>query len=100
MASSIAAQSTMWAAMGTASNAIKTGIFTLFVPAIVGVGIPQAMVAEDRVGVSGLIVLRLVGGVIFVLGVAGYLWCARLFVRAQGTSVPIFPTKSTVVGGP
>ena len=90
----------MAAAMGTASNAIKTGIFTLFVPAIVGVGIPQAMVAEDRVGVSGLIVLRLVGGLIFVLGVAGYFWCATLFVRAQGTSAPIFPTKSTVVGGP
>ena len=90
----------MWAAMSTASNAIKTGIFTLFVPAIVGIGIPQAMVAEDRVGASGIVLLRVVGAVLFVLGVGGYFWCATLFVRAQGTPAPIFPTQSTVVSGP
>ena len=90
----------MWAAMSMASNAIKTGIFTLFVPAIVGIGIPQAMVAEDRVGASGLVVIRFVGGLFFVLGVIGYFWCAALFVRAQGTPAPIFPTQSTVVSGP
>lgn len=85
--------------MSTASNAIKTAIFTLFVPAIVAVAIPQAMVVQDRVGVSALIVMRLVGGLLFVLGVIGYFWCAGLFVRAQGTPAPIFPTKSTVVRG-
>ena len=90
----------MWAAMSTASNAIETGIFTLFVPAIVGVGIPQAMVAGDSVGVSGSLVVRFVGGLLFVLGVGGYFWCAALFVRAQGTPAPIFPTQSTVVSGP
>ena len=90
----------MWAAMSMASNAIKTGLFTLFVPAIVGVGIPQAMVVGDRVGVSGLVVIRFVGGLFFVLGVIGYFWCAALFVRAQGTPAPIFPTTSTVVSGP
>ena len=47
MAASIAARSNMWAAMSTASNAMETGIFTLFVPAIVGIGIPQAMVARE-----------------------------------------------------
>ena len=86
--------------MSMASNAIKTGLFTLFVPAIVGVGIPQAMVVGDRVGVSGLVVIRFVGGLFFVLGVIGYFWCAALFVRAQGTPAPIFPTQSTVVSGP
>ena len=86
--------------MTTASNAIKTGIFTLFVPAIVGIGIPQAMAAEDRVAASPVFVLRVVGGSLFVLGVIGYFWCAALFVRAQGTPAPIFPTKSTVVSGP
>ena len=90
----------MWAAMSTASNAIKTGVFTLFVPAIVGIGIPQAMVAEDRVAASGLISLRVVGGLLFVVGVMGYFWCAALFVRAQGTPAPIFPTQSTVMSGP
>jgi protein-S-isoprenylcysteine O-methyltransferase Ste14 len=90
----------MWAAMSMASNAIKTGLFTLFVPAIVGVGIPQAMVVGDRVGVSGLVVMRFVGGLFFVLGVIGYFWCAALFVRVQGTPAPIFPTQATVVSGP
>ena len=90
----------MAAAMSTASNAVKTGLFTLFVPAIVGVGIPQAMVVGDRVGVSGLVVIRFVGGLFFVLGVIAYFWCVALFVRAQGTPAPIFPTQSTVVSGP
>ena len=44
--------------------------------------------------------MRLVGGLLFVLGVIGYFWCAALFVRAQGTPAPIFPTQSTVVSGP
>jgi protein-S-isoprenylcysteine O-methyltransferase Ste14 len=35
-----------------------------------------------------------------VLGVIGYFWCAALFVRAQGTPAPIFPTQATVVNGP
>ena len=86
--------------MSTASNAIKTGIFTLLVPAIVGVGVPQSMVAGERAGGSGPIVSRLVGALLFVLGVIGYFWCAALFVRAQGTPAPIFPTKSAVVNGP
>ena len=90
----------MVAAMSTASNAIKTGLFTLFVPAIVGVGIPQAMVAGERMGVATSIVWRFAGGLLFVLGTTGYFWCAALFVCAQGTPAPIFPTNSTVVSGP
>lgn len=90
----------MWAAMSAASNAIKTGVFTLFVPAIVGIGIPQAMVAEDRVGASGIMLLRVVGALLFVLGIVGYFWCAALFVRAQGTPAPVYPTQSAVVSGP
>src|ERR1035438_1125470 len=98
MTATIASRSSMWAAMSMASDAIKTGLFTLFVPAIVGVGIPQAMVVGDRVGVSGLVVIRFVGGLFFVLGVIGYFWCAALFVRAQGTPAPIFPTQATEIG--
>jgi len=72
MAGSIAARSTIVAAMSTASNAIKTGIFTLLVPAIVAVGVPQSMAAGERTSVSVPIILRFAGGLIFVLGVIGY----------------------------
>ena len=90
----------MGQAMSTASNAIKTGVFTLFVPAVVGVGVPQSMVAGEHTSVS-VPTFVCVGGVILIgLGVIGYLWCATLFVRAQGTPAPIFPTQSTVVSGP
>ncbi|HEY4932887.1 MAG TPA: isoprenylcysteine carboxylmethyltransferase family protein [Terriglobales bacterium] len=86
--------------MSTASNAIKTGVFTLFVPAIVGIGIPQSMVTGEPARGSGPAILRFAGGLLFVLGVFGYFWCAALFVRAQGTPAPTFPTQSTVVSGP
>jgi len=88
----------MNAAMSTASNAIKTGLFTLLVPLVVGVWIPQRMIANPGVAVA--IAWRVVGGLLFVVGVIGYCWCAALFVRAQGTPAPIFPTKEAVVSGP
>jgi hypothetical protein len=44
MTASIAARSTMGAAMSTASNAIKTGLITLFVPLVVAVWTPRRMV--------------------------------------------------------
>jgi protein-S-isoprenylcysteine O-methyltransferase Ste14 len=86
--------------MSMASNAIKTGIFTLLVPAIVAVGVPQSMVAGARASAAGPMILRFMGALLFALGVIGYFWCASLFVRAQGTPAPIFPTRSTVVRGP
>jgi len=60
----------MNAAMSTASNAIKTGLFTLLVPLVVGVWIPQRMV---RAGVAVAIAWRVAGGLLFVLGVIGVL---------------------------
>lgn len=90
----------MVATMSTASNAIKTGLFTLFVPLIVAAWIPQRMLPKHDEGMGAPIVWRVVGGLLFVLGVIGYLWCAALFVGAQGTPAPIFPTKSPVVRGP
>jgi len=86
--------------MSTASNAIKTGLFTLFVPLVVAVWVPQRMIANGRDGLAALDVWRVVGGLLFVIGVIGYFWCAALFVRAQGTPAPIFPTKQAVVSGP
>jgi len=88
------------AAMSTASNAIKTGIFTLLVPAVVAVGVPQSMVEGERASFPGPIILRFTGALLFALGVIGYFWCAALFVKAQGTPAPIFPTQATVVSGP
>ena len=90
----------MWAVMSTASNAIKTALFSLFVPLVVGVWIPERMILgrQDRLTESGA--LGLIGLVLFVTGVIGYLYCAALFVRAQGTPAPVFPTKRTVMEGP
>jgi protein-S-isoprenylcysteine O-methyltransferase Ste14 len=85
--------------MKTASSAITTGLFTLFVPLVVGVWIPQRMVRNASAGVAVPIGWRVVGCLLFVLGGIGYFWCAALFVRAQGTPAPILPTKRTVVSG-
>jgi protein-S-isoprenylcysteine O-methyltransferase Ste14 len=89
----------MCAAMSTASNAIKTGIFTLLVPLVVAVWVPHRMGSGGSAEVVVPVVWRVVGGLLFVLGAIGYFWCAALFVRAQGTPAPIFPTKQAVVGG-
>ena len=90
---------TMSAAMSTTSSAIKTALFTLFVPLIVAVYVPQRMIASDQVSASISLVWRVVGVVLFVLGAIGYFWCATLFVKAQGTPAPVFPTKRAVVTG-
>jgi protein-S-isoprenylcysteine O-methyltransferase Ste14 len=82
--------------MSTTSSAIKTGLFTLFVPLIVAGYVPQRMV---RGGATGPLVWQVLGGVLIVLGAIGYFWCATLFVKAQGTPAPIFPTKRAVVTG-
>jgi protein-S-isoprenylcysteine O-methyltransferase Ste14 len=100
MTAAITPRSTMVASMSTASNAIKTGLFTLFVPLVVALWIPQRMIATGHAGMAAPLVWQVVGSLLFVLGVIGYFWCAALFVRAQGTPAPIFPTKSTVVSGP
>jgi protein-S-isoprenylcysteine O-methyltransferase Ste14 len=86
----------MIAAMSPASNAIKTTLITLFVPLVVAVWVPQRMLNP---GVAAGFQWRIAGSVLLTLGAIGYFWCAALFVGAQGTPVPILPTKETVVGG-
>ena len=100
MTAPIAERSNMWAVISTLSNAVKTALFSLFVPLVVGVWVPERMIlsGQDRLTESGA--LGLSGSALFVIGVIGYLWCAALFVRAQGTPAPIFPTRRTVVEGP
>ncbi len=85
--------------MSTAASALKTAIFTLFVPAIVAVGIPQTWIREAGVVVAPGIASRILGTALVTLGAIGYFWCATLFVKAQGTPAPAFPTQKTVVGG-
>jgi protein-S-isoprenylcysteine O-methyltransferase Ste14 len=85
--------------MHTTSSAIKTGLFTLFVPLVVAVYVPQRIIASDHANGSASLAWRVVGTVLLVLGTIGYLWCAALFVKAQGTPAPIFPTKRAVVTG-
>jgi protein-S-isoprenylcysteine O-methyltransferase Ste14 len=89
----------MGAAMNTASNAVKTGLFTLFVPLVVALWIPQRMIANGQAGVAVPALWRMLGVLLFSLGAAGYFWCAALFVGAQGTPAPIFPTRKTVSTG-
>jgi protein-S-isoprenylcysteine O-methyltransferase Ste14 len=89
----------MVAPMSTASNAVKTGLFTLFVPLVVAVWVPQRMIASGETSLVVPISRQAAGTALFVLGALGYFWCAALFVRAQGTPAPIFPTQTTVAGG-
>src|ERR1039458_8524134 len=85
--------------MRTVASALATALFTLFVPAIVAVGIPQTWIREAGIVVAPGIVSRILGTALVTLGAIGYFWCATLFVKAQGTPAPVFPTQKTVVGG-
>jgi len=51
---------------------------------LVAIGIPQAMVQQDHVAASSSMTLRVAGEAFVALSVAGYFWCAALFVKAQG----------------
>ena len=84
--------------MSTASSAIKTAIFTLCAPLVVAVWVPQRMIGAHLS--SAPHILQISGGLLIALGVVGYFWCATLFVKAQGTPAPIFPTQRAVVTGP
>ena len=95
--------------MSTLSSAIKTTLFTLFVPLVIGGWVPQRIFRASAPRVRALLLgdnpgltlfAHLLGLALIMLGIAGYLWCATLFIRAQGTPAPIFPTHRAVVTGP
>jgi len=96
---SLAAGSSILTAMSIASSAVKTGLFTLLVPLVVAVWVPQRMIASEPAAVDVRLARQVLGGLLFALGVVGYFWCAALFVRALGTPAPLFPTKRAVLGG-
>ena len=82
-----------------AASGFATALFTLFVPAIIAVGVPQIWIRDAGVGVAPGVASRVIGGALITLGAIGYFWCAALFVKAQGTPAPAFPTQKTVVSG-
>jgi protein-S-isoprenylcysteine O-methyltransferase Ste14 len=84
--------------MSISIHAVKTAVFTLLVPLIVAGVVPQRMRRGSPI-IANLPAL-IVGGLLVIAGVAGYLWCAALFVQAEGTPAPLTPTKRTVIGGP
>ena len=51
----------MVAAMSTAASAIKTAVFTLFVPLVIAVWIPQRMLRGTHSSVGAPVYLRLLG---------------------------------------
>ena len=85
--------------MRTAVSALATALFTLFVPAIIAVAIPQMWIKPPGAVVASGIASRILATALIALGAVGYFWCATLFVKAQGTPAPAFPTQQTVVGG-
>jgi protein-S-isoprenylcysteine O-methyltransferase Ste14 len=84
--------------MNKATSAVATALFTLFVPLVVAGVVPQRMLRGAPI--AGGFLTDMTGGLLVVLGTAGYIWCATLFVEARGTPAPIAPTKRAVVGGP
>jgi protein-S-isoprenylcysteine O-methyltransferase Ste14 len=81
--------------------ALKTLLFSVFVPGTVGILIPMMILAADQTsGPSGIGALRLLGLVAMMIGAGFYLRCAWDFVVAgRGTPAPIEPPERLVVRG-
>jgi len=79
---------------------IKTAIFTVLVPCVVGGYIPYRLAAGALERSRDLGALRYLGLVPLALGAAIYLWCAWDFaVTGRGTPAPIDPPKELVARG-
>lgn len=82
-------------------TALKTLIFTVFVPGAVAVLLPYGLASSP--GARGSLALgsfRYFGLVLIVAGAMIYLWCAWDFTFAgKGTPAPIDPPKELVVKG-
>jgi protein-S-isoprenylcysteine O-methyltransferase Ste14 len=80
---------------------LKTILFTFLVPGTVAGYIPYRILSSrgelrfNEIGLS-----QMFGGLLFVLGVAGYGWCASDFARVgKGTPAPIDAPKVLVARG-
>lgn len=81
--------------------ALKTLIFTIFVPGTVAIWVPSILLSSPGArGSMNLAGFRYVGLVAIVIGASIYLWCAWDFTFAgKGTPAPIDPPTSLVVRG-
>jgi protein-S-isoprenylcysteine O-methyltransferase Ste14 len=82
-------------------TALKTLIFTVFVPGTVAVLIPYRIVSSASAGRTVAIgSFHYLGLAVIPIGVLIYLWCAWDFTFAgKGTPAPIDPPKQLVVRG-
>jgi len=83
--------------------ALRTIIFSIFVPGMVAGGIPFWYLDETRrLAFSAPLAFPWAIGIIpFAVGIAFYLWCAGEFTfRGKGTPAPIDPPSMLVVKGP
>lgn len=81
--------------------AIRTILFTLFVPGVTAVGVPWAVFSLGWEAPLPAPVLRPPGAALIGLGVLTYLLCALELVRVgRGTPAPFDPPSHLVVSGP
>ena len=79
---------------------MKAVAFTLAVPGIVAGAAPY--VVDDVFGGREFVIgpLRYAGWILITAGIAGYVWCARDFVRiGRGTPAPIDAPQELVIEG-
>ena len=80
---------------GSLGPLIKTAIFTVLVPGVVGLYIPYRLLGRTDLGA-----FRYLGLIPIALGAAIYFWCAWDFaVAGRGTPAPIDPPKELVARG-
>ena len=79
---------------------IKTAIFSVVVPGTVGLLIPYSLQKSTENRLPFPLLQGMIGGLLLLLGVAIYLWCAWDFaVKGLGTPAPIDAPKVLVVKG-
>ena len=79
---------------------IKTIIFTIFIPGSVTILVPYWLLSSSSAPPIQLGVLRYLGALPLLIGVAIYCWCAWDFTFAgRGTPAPFDPPKQLVVRG-
>ena len=88
--------------MGGNMTAIKTILWSIFVPGSITVIFPYLLLSPRfdsfRIGISGW---RFFGLIPIIVGVTIYLWCAWNFTFiGKGTPAPFDPPKELVVKGP
>jgi protein-S-isoprenylcysteine O-methyltransferase Ste14 len=83
--------------------ALRTLVFSIFVPGMVAIGLPQLYLRTQTPTAlpSPVSATGIAGSLLGVLGVALYCWCASEFTfRGKGTPAPTDPPKFLMKKGP